>query len=697
MGRLLVPPALRKARGLAWFSALPSIFVTVVVLLLPGMLVCLAAGMRWVMALLYGAMVSVGIIGVLAVLYGFAHIPFTPLTVAAGALAIILIVAVVRWLLARFEKVPFRLPHGMGGPDAADVPVSRPRALWAAFIGGGIINAFVWVMMYAKPFRSPENYQQIYDVPFHFSVIRFLLQTKNGSSLTSAAVEHTVGSTFYPVGWHDTVVLTIQATGASIPVAVNASVSAILLVVLPLSIAALAIRLFGFRARYIFIAIAFSSLLQAFPWRFLTFGVLYSNLLSYALLPAFLAMFTVVVSWRKMGWSARTALAAVALMGFAGVLIAQPNSAFTSVVLLWPYLVLFMWQGCARVADVRRRRRIFAGMFAAFFVLTVGAWLVLYHLPALKRTVTWGWPPIESPSQAAGAALFNGMAGQGEQFLISFFIIGGTILAIRQRRMLWVAAAHWLMALFYVITAGYDSVFRSILTGFWYHDSVRLAASTAFTGVMLATAAAVALAQWLVRLVREKMPRLRSRDTGRTLTASLVLVSLVVVGGTVFGAGLQDQRRVLRSETSYDPAAPLVPAESRFLAEVSKKVPRNAVIANNPYDGSVFGYSLYNMNTYFRSFEGNWIGKPSADQRELKYHLNDIANPDDAAVCRAVKRTKVQYVLVMGFLYRDGKNASYTTYVPSEWRGFRITPETPGFEVVARDGGNVLYRVTGCA
>ena len=158
-----------------------------------------------------------------------------------------------------------------------------------ALVGALIVNAVIAIGVFTRSVPSPQAFFSTYDTPFHMSVIRWLIESGDGSSLHSAAVDGTVGSHFYPALWHGWVSMVISGLGTPMTVAINASCLVVLLTIWPLSSAVLTDVLFGKKVRLspVF-AVLVSSLFAAYPWGLLAFGVLYSNFFSYALAQVFI-------------------------------------------------------------------------------------------------------------------------------------------------------------------------------------------------------------------------------------------------------------------------------------------------------------------------------------------------------------------------------------------------------------------------
>ncbi|RLP07103.1 hypothetical protein D9T14_09640 [Propionibacterium australiense] len=661
------------------------LLLTIVLYMLPGMLALLALGARGVRAVYPAPMISTALVATLAVVYGKAGIGFSPASILLGVLVCIGLF----WALRLLINLPARRT-GRSVPDQDSRDGHPPlRTLVMAYVTGFVICLIIWVFDFARPMRGPENFPQPYDVPFHFSVIKYILDSQNGSTLTSAMVDRTAGSTLYPAAWHDMIALVVQGTGVSIPVAVAASSTAILVLVWPLGVLGLTCELFGHTPRWVALSLGFSGLFATFPYRFVIYGVLYSNFLSYALLPAFIALFVRALTHLGAPPREHVTRAVVLLVGLVGIGLAQPNSAFTIVVLGLPFLVQQFFHWCGTKWQGLRRIVMASGLSALLVAVVGVCWGVLFKHPALQRTVTFEWPPFQSAAQAVRAYATSAPndGGQQGQYLLAAVVLVGIVAAVRNSRLVWLVGSWVLMGFFYVVTTSSRSTFRNVLTGFWYHDSNRLIAAGPMMAIPLAALGLVKACEWCWGRLRHAQPGLVPH----------LIALLVVVVLTCVGAGQSSQREILQKESELNQNTPFQDDEYAFLEQVAEIVPEGVEVANFPYDGSAYAYPLFDVNVYFKDYEANWIGHPTQDIKTVQGHLSEAATNEQ--VCRVLDKYNVQYYLSME---SNGINGGPLTpvfigYDPANWKGYDIDESTPGFEpVLSDDEGNTLYRITAC-
>ena len=557
-----------------------------------------------------------------------------------------------------------------------------------AFSVGLLINAAIAIAVFVYSVRSPQAFFATYDVPFHMSVIRWLIESGDGSSLHSAAVDGTVGSHFYPALWHGWVSMVVSALGTPITVAINASCLVILVSVWPLSAAVLTDVLFGekFRLSPVF-ALLSSSLFAAYPWGLLAFGILYSNFFSYALAPAYLAAFVAllrgVISHTVKG-AELCGLILIAIGGFASIALAQPNSVFTLAVILFPYLIALAFSQAHR----RSGSILKATVLSVFLVLLAGAaWYGLYKAPFMQRTVTWVWDSFESPLRAFLSVIVlstNTSVRYNGQLLLALCVAIGVVLAVKYRRA-WLVISYAFIAFLYVLCAGFEGDFRNVATGFWYHDSYRPAGAMSILAVPMM---ALALAWFYDKLCVNQTTRVVKTKVILRNT-SFALLFVVIATFTLSGGNMK-WRIGLMQDAAEDRASHYTYSdEIAFMDEARQITGTQGKVANDPFDGSMFGYATSGLPVLFTSMPGNWIGKARPQAGTVIDDLYKVGeNPQE--VCPAIQDLDVRYAIVL-----ERHRQVFDEHSP--WAGIRnITPETPGFERVLERGPYSLYKVTAC-
>ncbi|MFT4236055.1 MAG: hypothetical protein QM607_13805 [Microbacterium sp.] len=656
----------------AWLPALWPFLVFTVLLYAPGGIACWLLGLRPTAALGFAPIATTAIIGAGAVVFGLLGVPFTVVSfLGCGVVACAVALAI------------HRLTHR--SPGLLLRPV-RPTAAIGWRCAGLVVNALVVAIVYVRHIPGAEAPSYEYDTLWHLSAIKWLMSTGDFSSLDVGLLDGTSGGHFYPAAWHGLVALTAELTGASIPAAVNGAVLALVLVVWPLGIAALTRELFG-RSRLVgFAACALSFLPAAFPIGFVTFGLLYSNLFGYALLPAAVIVTVRVLrslgDRRPIGMPRAAAWTLLALVPVAFVF-AQPNSAFTLGVIVLPFVLATL--------DRLLRRTGLVPVRVAGHVVLVGVvavlWAVLHDTSFLRRTVEVDtWPAFQTPGEAVRDWVLFGTTS-GLQRALGALTLIGMVAALLVRRSRWWIGGWVLLGVAYIVCAAMPGTgphtLRSYLVGFWYTDATRMQAAGAVVGIPLMALAIREIAVRVSALVRS------AQGVVAAAAAVVMVAGMIVVSVGVEGA-LRVRSGMVHVITEQSDAQWLSPRELAFAREAAAIVGPNEVVANNPFDGSAAAYPIADLNVLFRSLPGNWMGQQTADQSLMADHLREAAtNP---AVCQAAQRLGVHDVLVL----EDGARPVFGR-VAATFAGFAITDDTPGFEVVASDGPLRLYRLTACS
>ena len=572
-----------------------------------------------------------------------------------------------------------------------------------------VISAVIVLIIFLVEIGGLSTYSQLYDNAWHMSIIRKFLTTGDYSTLHSGDIIATVGSKFYPTGWHSLMALTASATGASIPVVINAGIVLILTVVYPTSMFVLARMLFQKQQRFV-MAMSLTPLLFAiFPWRFLVFGSLYSNLLSFAILPLVIAL-CIKLLHPVSTLRSRLATFAMLLIALVGIAVTQPNSVFTMGVLVAPYLFYCVPQYVSQIVKDTKKRALYSCIvMVLLFVAIVAVWFGLYKASFMQRTVTWQWPAIERKIQAGIDVLFVGFHNAEPQICLGILVIIGIIYTLFHREYLWMSCAYGIMCILYMLAAASDGRAKAILTGFWYHDSYRLGASAVFFGAALA-ALGMCVCFDVIHKISDGVLADYAQNNNRKILAVVLSCALLFINYfptyylsgrdskviTAFGAIVRDVRFWNRVEKpkSYDAK------ESAFVQKVLKIIPQGSLVLNQPYDGSVYAWGVDGLNVYYKAWEGNWMGAPTEDNTLIATRLNRIY--EDPQVCAAVTHTKAKYLLLLNRSdYQvDESNPNYmksmyASYEIAQWKGIdRVHDTTPGFKPILTEGSMRLYKIT---
>ncbi|GGG49816.1 hypothetical protein GCM10011374_10380 [Kocuria dechangensis] len=681
---------------MTWIEALPSYLLVAVLLILPGLLLTQAIGLRGLLRAAAAVPLTVAALAASAVLFGFAGVPWSALTVGAA----VLLVSGVLFLLLRLPRLRARGAALAGEDDGAggrgdgvpaDGPMAAPgrsarattAALWcAAVLGAGLVAHRLTLILV-----TPDAVSQTYDNNFHLNAVRYIVDTGRASSLTLGGLGAT-DPTFYPGAWHDAVALLVQTTGLPVLPVVNATTFVLAAGVWTLGSIFLVTRVLGDRPVTVVAAGLVLTCFPAFPYLLTFYGVLFPNLMSMVMIPLLLGLLAeatgLAVRDSGLGPAARwtTILAVVGAMG-----LAHPSSVLVCLLLLLLMLV---------VAWSRRARR----PGAAWWTTALGAaGLVAYGLVldrvwesarASRQASTWE-PHVTAP-QALGEAL-AGVNPRNPELtwgLVVLVLIGLAVLARTRSR--WVVGGWAVLVWLYLTAAAQrDLDLRYDWTGVWYNDAQRLAALVPVLAVPVATAGAAAVAARAAAGLRGLAER-RGGGTAQRLAASpavqagagllAVLLGFVVLQGAAMThvVRLGDQHYGWSGYGSL-----LTPQELALLERLDQEVPEGDVVFGNPLTGTGLAYGIGGTDVLI-PHPGLLPDDDGA--RLLVRHLDDMTT--QPGVCEALAAHDVRWVLDFG-------DARVNPYAYFDTRGYDTLIPERGFELVDAEGPDAaLYRITGC-
>jgi hypothetical protein len=133
-------------------------------------------------------------------------------------------------------------------------------------------------------------------------------------------------------------------------------------------------------------------------------------------------------------------------------------------------------------------------------------------------------------------------------------------------------------------------------------------------------------------------------------------------------------------------ASPLLsPDELDLLVRLTEHVPADAVIANNPWDGSSTAYAIADRRVLFaHAYTGS-----NADRLLAAKELNQ-ASPG-SEVCGAAERENIRFLLDFGTHYIDPQREEI-----NDFPGLAGAENSRAFVKVDQQGSAALYRFVGC-
>lgn len=656
---------------MTWQPLILPAIVACMWVIVPGFLLNLTFGCRRFTAVLLSPLTSVGLIVISAILGPFVHLAWGPLPVVLVTIFFAVIVIGLRLLLRRKFGGPVKAPR-------------RARLSWRARLTSPpvlalltVAGSFVLMLRHVRNILgTPYAFAQAFDAIFHLNEVRWMIEHRNGSSLTAQEmISAPWQMQFYPAAWHDIASLTGLTTGVHhVSLLTNATIIATVCVIWPLSMLALVYVLTpGNLLRYtLFPTGVILAALPAFPLTFVEHGTLYPNLLGYCLLPSLYVPFLALLGQAKRVNMSRVQGIGVGFFGSIGTAFSHPTAALMMLAgstIITVYFFLRM----AIKRHALRELALLGGAGVLLAAVTVASWIKI-RPPGTAAEI---WGPDTDTLGAIGGVFIHRLVNGIPQHLVLVLVALAIVGALRTR--FYLPLAMWILsAFFWVVAASWPmGPGRRDIVGVWYSDVPRLYAQM---GLFLIPAAAIGVGyacKWLARTSKI----IAQTPLRRTGLAAVVAAALVA---TTQANPMMDSfiDRVERVYTLDARTNSVNRQELTFISNLPKYVGPNDTIFANPWrgEGLIYAFSGVNVSTH------HLLSYESRSDIYLLKHLNQIDT--DPIVCEALKAGGYTHVV-----YFSGPEIDfpYTIY-----RGLQNLNETKDLELVYQNGNASLYRVTGC-
>ena len=666
-----------------WSDTLVVFLATAALVLLPGLAAGLLLRLRPLAALGLAPLLSTTCLSVSAVVASALGVRWglAPLLVGTVALA-----AACTGLGVLASRVNAALAvRGRWGGRWRDLPPApRFDAVWWATLVGVLLVLVLVLVTISTELRSPEALPQGPDTIFHVAAPQWGLDNGTLSSFEIGRFNSPTWSGFYPSAFYAFTATISLLTGAS--VVVSSSVFVVVLVGLawPLGCVVLALALFGRRVVVALSAALLSVAFTTFPYLLMGFGVLWPNLLGQAILPA--AVAAVAGVFRPAGRPAyavgdRLRSAIVLALGAPGLVMAHPN-AFVTLCVIGVLLVLGRILGYAfRQTSGRRRLAVLAGVVATLAAAAAAS--VVLRSGSMFATGAAG--PERTPSEAwQDLVNFAPRHTRPLPLLAAVVAIGVVALLVRHRGVRWLVPALFGTLALYWLNIAVDTDTVRWLTWPWYNNAVRLHTAAILPAVLVGTAGLVALVDLGSRLV----PSTLGRRQVLGLRVGTAAATVVVLGAVCLNAGVQaDAHRHILHRYFHPKAADswASGAELRALRELSAKVPEDAVVAANPWNGGTYLYVVSGRTLLIPTEKTNTPG----DRQLLASSLDRVGT--DAEVCAAAERQHVTHAIT------GGQPFSWAGSRVQQYVGIDHVGSSPAWRRVAAAPPFTLYERVGCA
>lgn len=607
-----------------------NLAVLLAVLLLPGVLIGAAAGLRgWLLAA--GAPVlTFGLVGVAGSVLPVLGLSWTPTALALSASAATGIVVGARLLLARVR--PETTPRAAGTWRAVD-----HVAVGAAVL----VSAAVGVLVTAGGTEAFTAIPQFWDTAFHSNAIRYIAETGESSPAALAALSDPDVAFYYPNAFHIVGATLVMITGVGVMPALEFLI-ALLPALFALGVAAL-VRVVSGRPAIAVASALLAAAFSGFPYDLA--GVLLPYVMGLALLPAFLAQWADVLEPRIPSAQPGSWARAVALgLGAVGLLALHPSTIVAAAVVAAFYLLQVWWTRRPASADA-----VVIGV-GALATAVLGAPLLLASATAAAGE-SFDWPVAMPAAEAVGRLLTLAHGHENPQWWLAGLVALGLIGLRRHPELRFLAAGGLVFAVVFVMAASYEGPWVELLSRPWWNDRWRLVALWVVAVVPLAGAGVVVLRDTALDLLRRSRVPVAVLD-GRGRAVPAVLLVVLLLGVVVASDGLYRARNTERIAGAFTDGPAVSRAEDEAFARLAAVVPPGARVMNDPYDGSPLMYALTGTRTVFAQplHQQLDLAGLTPDRELLFTSFHDL--DDDPAVRDVVRRMGITHAVVSnGLVY----------------------------------------------
>ena len=671
---------------MSWLATIPLLLFAVVLAFGPGYAMGWALRVPVRLRVFYAPLLTFALVAVSAIVLGKTGIAWSLISFVPVAAVMVAAAAGVMHLVGR--RWPSAVPDASS--EAAEnwagntVPLAWP-------VIGAVLGGFLTLHMTEDMVFGPEAFSQTLDNSFHMNAIRWIQEHGDASSLTMGAVSAADQQpAFYPAGWHDFVYLIYNTTGTSIATATIVMILLVAGIIWPCSLVAMCLSIPHLRRLQALAIPALTCGFFAFPGLLLFWGVLFPNLLGYALLPAFVALLLHMVQlMARREYSFVLSLSLTILVGLAGLALVHPNAVVSAAVFAVPMLLGGVVQVLRTRGASTRERLVGTGVLVALIAGCVTAWSVLR--PSQEASELW--TSIMSEGEAVYQFLFLGLENANPlggnfapAYLVGFLALWGVGYLLYKRRNLWLIGSWMLVGYMWIIAASVPrGDFRLLMVGPWYTDHFRLAALVVFPSVLLAGIGLGGAVEGLFVRIMHYIPREKHAKVAPALMGASMVLVLVVAGLSSRTPAMHDATLQVADRYKVTPTSAILNQdEMNVINEIPKIVPKGDIIVNNPWDGSAYIYALADRHLTSYHFEFQTSPKYEAILKDLK---DARTNPE---VCRVVNEYNAHWYV---HLENQGN------FGPSEQKnydGLVAAIDTDVLTPVYSSGPMTLYRISAC-
>lgn len=671
---------------MSWLATIPLLLFAVVLAFGPGYAMGWALRVPTRLRVFYAPLLTFALVTVSAIVLGKTGIPWSLISFVPVAAVMVAAAAGVMHLVGRrwSSAVPDASNEAAENWAGNTVPLAWP-------IIGAVLGGFLTLHATQHMVFGPEAFSQTLDNSFHMNAIRWIQEHGDASSLTMGAVAAANQEpTFYPAGWHDFVYLIYSTTGTSIATATIVMILLAAGIIWPCSLVAMCLSIPHLRPLQALAIPALTCGFFAFPGLLLFWGVLFPNLLGYALLPAFVALLLHMIQLMvRREYSFVLSLSLTILVGLGGLALVHPNAVVSAAVFAVPMLLGGVVQVLRARGASTRERLVGTGVLVALIAGCVSIWLTLR--PSEEASDLW--TAIMSEGEAVYQFLFLGLENANPlggnfapAYLLGFLALWGVGYLLYKRRNLWLIGSWMLVGYMWIVAASVPrGDFRLLMVAPWYTDHFRLAALVVFPAVLLAGIGLGGAVEGLFVRIMHAIPREKHAKIAPAMMGASMVLVLAVAGLSSRTQAMHDATLQVANRYQVTPTSDILNQdEMNVINEIQKIVPKGDVIANNPWDGSAYIYALADRHLTSYHFEFQTSPKYEPILKDLK---DARTNPE---VCRVVNEYNVHWYV---HLENQGN------FGPSQQKNYDGMVAAIGTDVltpVYSSGPMTLYRISAC-
>lgn len=671
---------------MSWLATIPLLLFAVVLAFGPGYAMGWALRVPVRLRVFYAPLLTFALVAVSAIVLGKTGIPWNLISFVPVAAVMVAAAAGVMHLVGR--RWPSAVPDASS--EAAEnwagntVPLAWP-------VVGAVLGGFLTLHATQHMVFGPEAFSQTLDNSFHMNAIRWIQEHGDASSLTLGAVAAANQEpTFYPAGWHDFVYLIYSTTGTSIATATIVMILLAAGIIWPCSLVAMCLSIPHLRPLQALAIPALTCGFFAFPGLLLFWGVLFPNLLGYALLPAFVALLLHMIQlMARREYSLVLSLSLTILVGLGGLALVHPNAVVSAAVFAVPMLLGGVVQVLRTRGASRRERLVGTGVLVALIAGCVTIWLSLR--PSEEASDLW--TAIMSEGEAVYQFLFLGLENANPlggnfapAYLLGFLALWGVGYLLYKRRNLWLIGSWMLVGYMWIIAASVPrGDFRLLMVAPWYTDHFRLAALVVFPAVLLAGIGLGGAVEGIFVRIMHAIPREKHAKVAPAMMGASMVLVLAVAGLSSRTPAMHDATLQVAERYKVTPTSDILNQdEMNVINEIPKIVPKGDTIVNNPWDGSAYIYALADRHLTSYHFEFQTSPKYAAILNDLK---DARTNPE---VCREVNQYKAHW-----YVHLENQG-NFGPAQQKNYDGMVAAIDTDVLTPVYSSGPMTLYRISAC-